>query len=248
MPVLMIRDGNGNFIPINAIKGNNGKSAYEQAIEGGYNGTEEEFISILNTVLSGYDIDHFLNYENPHNVTKEQIGLCNVENTSDANKPISIAQQIAIDEAKQSGDNAYERITQHELNTMAHICLDSNYIYIDGNQIMTTNPLKICSERLPIATGTYKGTNKYGESNPNTITFDFVPKIVIVSKNASGNATSGNTFIWINPGSVLNFINNGSNSWCHPTLDGTTLSWYCNENASYQLNSSSYEYNYLAIG
>lgn len=48
MNVLKIRDENGKFIPINAIKGDDGKSAYEQAQEGGFNGTEEEFIAVLN--------------------------------------------------------------------------------------------------------------------------------------------------------------------------------------------------------
>ena len=33
---------------------------------------------------------------NPHNVTKAQVGLGNVDNTSDANKPVSTAQQAAI--------------------------------------------------------------------------------------------------------------------------------------------------------
>ena len=39
MPILHIRDENGNFIPITAIRGAEGKSAYEQAKEGGYKGT-----------------------------------------------------------------------------------------------------------------------------------------------------------------------------------------------------------------
>lgn len=45
MPLLQIRDKDGKFVAINAI---NGKSAYEQAKEGGYSGTEEEFIVLLN--------------------------------------------------------------------------------------------------------------------------------------------------------------------------------------------------------
>lgn len=40
---------------------------------------------------------HILNNSNPHNVTKEQIGLGNVDNTSDIEKPISNATQIALD-------------------------------------------------------------------------------------------------------------------------------------------------------
>lgn len=35
--------------------------------------------------------------DNPHSVTKTQVGLGNVDNTSDANKPISTATQIALD-------------------------------------------------------------------------------------------------------------------------------------------------------
>lgn len=34
---------------------------------------------------------------NPHNVTKADVGLSNVSNTSDANKPVSTAQQTALD-------------------------------------------------------------------------------------------------------------------------------------------------------
>ena len=41
---------------------------------------------------------HIDNKENPHEVTKAQVGLGNVNNTSDANKPISIATQNALNE------------------------------------------------------------------------------------------------------------------------------------------------------
>lgn len=40
---------------------------------------------------------HTEDINNPHNVTKLQIGLGNVDNTSDVNKPVSTAQQSAID-------------------------------------------------------------------------------------------------------------------------------------------------------
>ena len=41
--------------------------------------------------------DHISDRDNPHNVTKSQIGLGNVDNTSDINKPISTATQNALD-------------------------------------------------------------------------------------------------------------------------------------------------------
>ena len=40
--------------------------------------------------------DHTGNKSNPHGVTKAQVGLGNVDNTSDANKPISTAVQTAL--------------------------------------------------------------------------------------------------------------------------------------------------------
>ena len=42
-------------------------------------------------------ISHIANLSNPHNVTKSQLGLENVDNTSDVDKPISTATQTALD-------------------------------------------------------------------------------------------------------------------------------------------------------
>lgn len=52
------------------------------------------------------ETSHSTNISNPHKVTKSQIGLGNVNNTSDANKPVSTAQQKAIDTAYANA-NAY---------------------------------------------------------------------------------------------------------------------------------------------
>lgn len=44
--------------------------------------------------------DHTGNTSNPHGVTKAQVGLENVDNTSDADKPISTAMQAALDKTR----------------------------------------------------------------------------------------------------------------------------------------------------
>lgn len=46
---------------------------------------------------------HVTNLSNPHSVTKSQVGLGNVDNTSDANKPISTATQSALNGKQASG-------------------------------------------------------------------------------------------------------------------------------------------------
>lgn len=68
--------------------------------------TEEPFTTILKNL---YDstvswistngtnlINHLTNFANPHNVTKNQVGLSNVDNTADIDKPISTATQTAL--------------------------------------------------------------------------------------------------------------------------------------------------------
>lgn len=313
MPVLQIRDKDGKFIPIPAVKGNDGKSAYEQAKEGGYTGTEEEFIALLNGLTSTEDAAHYSDFNNPHKVTKDQVGLGNVENvsitahTSNKNNPhgVTASQTGAIPEVYyasndlnteiQQGGNKMTVCSYHSgtLNTpyktgqtgYAHgmvitnayspqyssqLCIPSgsSEVYIrrlDGSGI--SQWMKIADiddidslqtqiigwgELLPklarVTSGSYRGTNTYGTNKPNTLTFDFVPVFVIVAKRGSANATNGSTFIWISPSTTLNFINNGSTYWCYTSLSGQTLSWYSTESAAYQLNSSNYDYDYLAWG
>lgn len=52
---------------------------------------------INQTKVTNYDA-HLLNTTNPHNVTKNQVGLGKVDNTSDLEKPISTATQDALDD------------------------------------------------------------------------------------------------------------------------------------------------------
>lgn len=59
---------------------------------------------------------HIGNKSNPHGVTKAQVGLGNVNNTSDADKPVSTAQATAIAEAKAAGTTAQTNLTTHIQN------------------------------------------------------------------------------------------------------------------------------------
>lgn len=59
---------------------------------------------------------HIGNKSNPHGVTKAQVGLGNVNNTSDEDKPVSTAQATAIADAKAAGTNAQTNLTTHIQN------------------------------------------------------------------------------------------------------------------------------------
>lgn len=58
-------------------------------------------------------ISHLANRENPHNVTKEQVGLGKVDNTADSEKPVSTAQATAISDAKSAGTTAQSNLNTH---------------------------------------------------------------------------------------------------------------------------------------
>lgn len=107
------------------VAGADGKSAYQTAVESGYSGTETAFNSSLAAVPSHIadktnphevtktqvglgNVDnvkqapytHVTDKSNPHGVTKAQVGLGSVDDTSDIDKPVSTAQQTAINACK----------------------------------------------------------------------------------------------------------------------------------------------------
>ena len=65
-------------------------------------GEIETTLSKVHSVLNS----HIANRENPHAVTKAQVGLGSVENTSDMAKPVSTAQQAALDAVRSAASTA----------------------------------------------------------------------------------------------------------------------------------------------
>lgn len=113
-----------------------------------------------------------------------------------------------------------------------------------------------------IATGSYKGTGKYGASNPNSLTFDFTPKIVIIWdeetwSDSNDRASLPSIYPW---GAVTFWARDyGDNTGksCNASVSGNTMSWYHSGEAMYQLNkvdvknnvrTITYIYKYIAIG
>lgn len=105
--------------------------------------------SDINAVQTNLET-HINNKFNPHEVTKDQVGLGNVDNTSDANKPISNATQTALNgkfsatdgnALKQRVDNIPELvatdITVNSDNDSVNISLDMTSI-VDGTLSGTT--------------------------------------------------------------------------------------------------------------
>ena len=96
--------------------------------------------------------------------------------------------------------------------------------------------------KMRIETGSYVGTGKYGKNNPNTLTFGFEPKFVIIGMDRGGIYID--FYFWGNIGL------SGANNYASEnivSISNHTMSWYHPSDVSGQLNSSGREYRYIAI-
>lgn len=91
---------------------------------------------------------------------------------------------------------------------------------------------------VKIEAGSYVGTGTSGQSNPNELTFQFAPKMVVVTATGAAGLGASTGMLWNGNPTI------GSKS---VTLDGNALSWY-DSSAANQLNTSGTTYYYVAIG
>ena len=103
-----------------------------------------------------------------------------------------------------------------------------------------------------IVTGSYVGTGTYGSGNPNTLTFNGVPKLVFIA----GRETTGNKNI--NIGFFVypfdRYVSGNSSSGSFTIQDylvvlefSKTLKWYTSTSSDLQFNISGVIYNYVAF-
>ena len=73
----------------------------------------EKLIQDSDKVIKGSLDAHIGNKSNPHNVTKAQVGLGNVQNLAPADMPVSTAQAASIADAKAAGTKAQTDLSTH---------------------------------------------------------------------------------------------------------------------------------------
>lgn len=142
----------------------------------------------------------------------------------------------------------------------------SDAVFTKSNELLTCNKVQLVTGYAAIPASTtieylgklgdktrvqvvsYVGTGTYGESNPCSLTFDFVPKLVIVASTTTDDprpTSNGwlNMLLWVTgiyrtrvSGSYVPFLQNKK-----------TLSWY-SDHSKYQLNSPGKKYTAIAIG
>lgn len=108
-----------------------------------------------------------------------------------------------------------------------------------------------------IAYGAYTGNGTFGSGNPKTLTFDFTPRLVIVTGCADGvgdypwlyGAPRGRAYSEVMASETEDYT---TYSWGDVYVDLTwgsnSVSWYNAESAEKQLNASNCVYYYFAVG
>lgn len=111
------------------------------------------------------------------------------------------------------------------------------------------NLLGQLGDKARIATGSYTGTGTFGSSNPNSLTFEFEPKVVFIG------AGTTNTFsiVMVRGGASTGLIlGDDYRGYQVVSWNENTVTWYLGytqrEAADMQLNERGITYYYAAIG
>lgn len=276
MPILHIRDENGNFIPIYTIKGEDGKSAYEQAKEGGYLGTEEEFIQMLASLsnlnaVQPTDVDnvceeHIANKNNPHNVTAEQIGALSTSGgTVNGDMKMYGEHYPTIKIGRNDSDSLSLFYTPNKTidlynwtngepttlslgNVNSMLLRDVCKLWVGAKDYQIYGDHNAAELGIAkIATGSYVGTGTGGQANPNVLTFPFQPKVVFISLKGQTNRCDATLPLMYGSGIGLVYSATSSNWSTHSTYP-INLVWEGNTLSwTYTLNTTSADQRQLNI-
>ena len=96
-----------------------------------------------------------------------------------------------------------------------------------------------------IYTGSYVGTGTYGQANPNSLTFPFEPKAVLIAKLGPNSPMLG---IFIQNVFYSMVVNNNIRNMEHTSISGNTITWYSTGSDTVQLNEEDITYPYVVFG
>lgn len=143
---------------------------------------------------------HINNKSNPHKVTKDQVGLGNVDNTSDANKPISNATQTALNGKFSATDG--NALKQRVNNIPELVATD---ITVDSDN----DSVNISLDKTSIVDGTLSGTT----ININSATASKAGILVPTDKSKIDKIiTNGNGTKYLSDNGTYKEVSGGSSS------------------------------------
>lgn len=141
----------------------------------------------LDSLIGGVDdkIDtHIADVNNPHSVTKTQVGLGNCDNTSDADKPVSTAQQTAL-------DGKVDKNAAITAATKCKITYDAKGLVTAGADLQQSDIPALNLTKISDVTSTYTEVNQLHESG--AVKADFEKLHAITADAAELNILDGVT-------------------------------------------------------
>ena len=130
--------------------------------------------------------------------------------------------------------------------------------YPDGTPLYNAMMSILGLPGVQIATGSYVGTNKYGADNPNSLTFNFSPKaIIIIPSSNNGWSNDENLGVFVYGAQYPSMSFDGGGQSASGVVNGVntvtgwgsnTIRWNNNQYSNRQLNDSGYTYFYIAFG
>lgn len=101
---------------------------------------------------------------------------------------------------------------------------------------------------VQVATGSYMGTGTYGADHPHSLTFNFVPKIVILGEDVQSviNSGGGAILIWFGQENIVLGAAYGGTQKLMCSVSNTQFSYYTTSSAV--VNQNNKVYRYAAVG
>lgn len=110
---------------------------------------------------------HTGNTNNPHQVTKTQVGLGNVDNTSDLNKPVSTATQTALNAKSATSHTHTGTYEPANANIQSHISSTENPHSVTKTQVGLGNVDNTSDLNKPVSTATSSALSGKSDTNHN---------------------------------------------------------------------------------
>lgn len=179
---------------------------------------------------------HINNKSNPHSVTKAQVGLGNVDNTSDADKPISTATQTALNGKQATVTGGASTITSNNLTASRVLISDGSgkvaasavtsteLGYLDGVTSNVQNQLNEKIPASPIFTYTLSGSSDGQDFATSTFGFSSYAMIQILINAKFVSSDDVRAYVRFNQGANIYYANSpGSNSTSGNNVEITTM-------------------------
>ena len=139
-------------------------------------------------------------------------------------------------------DTALQSLPSHNHDASA---IDSGILPVirGGTGVDSLASLATALGAARIQTGSYTGTGTFGQSKPCRLTFNFVPKLVIICTQNNYFATATYMLVWNGQ-----FFENDYYANDYAGVSGKTFSWWSDTSAEEQLNINGFKYSYTALG